>query len=127
MLDLGELTEGGSTPSARMAEVKTKEISPAVDIILPIETPKTCESKRLTRTIIGSFKSVKDVLKFLANLLVYNSSISIVSKSRRLAISDGSPRTSLTPIGSNEPSMSPPLGWRWRFQCNERRKVLQPS
>ena len=48
MLDLGVLTRGGSTPSVGMAEVKTKEISPTVDIILPIGTPKTGESKGLT-------------------------------------------------------------------------------
>ena len=48
MLDLGEITEGGSTPSATMAEVKTKELSPTVDIILPIGTPKIGESKGLT-------------------------------------------------------------------------------
>ena len=35
MLDLGELTRGGSTPSARMAEVKMKELSHALDIIFP--------------------------------------------------------------------------------------------
>ena len=46
------------------------------------------------------------MLKFLANSLVYNSSISTVSRSKRLAISSGSPRTSLIPTGSNEPSMS---------------------
>ena len=39
MLDLGVLTEGGSTPSARMVEVKMKELSPALDIILPIGIP----------------------------------------------------------------------------------------
>ena len=56
--------------------------------------------------ITGSFKSFKGVLKFLANSSFYKSSISIVSRLRWLAISDGSPRTSLTPTGSNEPSMS---------------------
>ena len=35
MLDLGLLTGGGSTPSAGMAEVKMKELSPALDIIFP--------------------------------------------------------------------------------------------
>ena len=56
--------------------------------------------------IAGSFKSVKRVLKFLANSLVYNYSISIVSRSKWLAISSSSPRTSLIPTGSNEPSVS---------------------
>ena len=56
--------------------------------------------------ITGSFKSVKGVLKFLENSSVCMSSISIVSKLRWLAISDGSPGTSLTPIGSNESSVS---------------------
>ena len=106
MLDLGALTKGGSTPSVGMAEVKTKEISPTVDIILPIGTPKTGESKGLTWTITGSFKSVKVVLKFLTNSSIYKSSISTVLKSKWLALSYGSPITSLTPIGSNEPSMS---------------------
>ena len=48
MLDLGVLTRGGSTPSAGMAEVKMKEISPALDIILPIGTPITSGSKGRT-------------------------------------------------------------------------------
>ena len=48
MLDLGVLTGGGSTPSAGMAEVKMKELSPALDIILPIGTPITGESKGRT-------------------------------------------------------------------------------
>ena len=39
MLDLGVLTEGGSTPSAGMDEVKMKELSPALDIIPPTGTP----------------------------------------------------------------------------------------
>ena len=56
--------------------------------------------------ITGLFKSVKGVLKFLANSSVYKYSISTVSRLRRLAISDGSPRTSLTPTGSNEPFVS---------------------
>ena len=99
MLDLGALTEGGSTPSAGKAEVKEKELSPIVDIILPTRTPKIGESKGLTWTIIGSFKSVKGVLKFLANSSACKSSISTVLKSKRLALSVGSPRTSLTPIG----------------------------
>ena len=106
ILDLGELTGGGSTPSAETDEVKTKEISPAVDIILPTGTPKTGESKGLTWTITRSFKSVKGVLKFLENVLVCKSSISTVSRLRQLAISDGSPGTSLTPTGSNELSVS---------------------
>ena len=75
-------------------------------MILPTGTPNTGESKDLTWTITGSFKSVKGVLKFLANSSFYNSSISTMSKSKRLAISFGSPRTSLIPTGSNEPSMS---------------------
>ena len=45
MLDLGALTGGGSTPSARMDEMKTKELFPTVDIILPIGTPITSGSK----------------------------------------------------------------------------------
>ena len=48
MLDLGALIGGGSTPSSGMAEVKTKELSPAEDIILPTGTPKTSELKGLT-------------------------------------------------------------------------------
>ena len=56
--------------------------------------------------ITGSFKSVKGMLKFLSNSSVCKSSISTVSKSRQLAISDGSPGTSLTPTISNELSMS---------------------
>ena len=75
MLDLGALTEEGSTPSTRRDEVKTKELSLVVDIILPTGTPKTSESKGLTWTITGFFKSVKGVLKFLANSSVYKSSI----------------------------------------------------
>ena len=75
-------------------------------MILPTGTPITGESKGLTRMITGSFKSVKGVLKFLANSSVCNSSISTVSRSKRLAISSGSPRTSLIPTGSNEPSVS---------------------
>ena len=39
MLVLAALTEGGSTPSPRAAEVKVKELSPAVDIIFPTGTP----------------------------------------------------------------------------------------
>ena len=39
ILVLGVPTEGGSTPSARADEVEVKEISPAVDIILPKGTP----------------------------------------------------------------------------------------
>ena len=39
MLDLGLLTGGGRIPSAGMAEVKMKEISHALDIILPAGTP----------------------------------------------------------------------------------------
>ena len=56
--------------------------------------------------ITGSFKSVKGVLKFLANSSVYKSSLSTVSRLKRLAISDGSPRNLVTPTGSNEPSVS---------------------
>ena len=48
MLYLGALTGGGSTPSAEKAEVKTKELSPVVDIILPTGKPKIGESKGLT-------------------------------------------------------------------------------
>ena len=48
MLDLGELIGGGSTPSAGMDEVKTKELSLTEDIILPIGTPNTGESKGRT-------------------------------------------------------------------------------
>ena len=84
MLDLGALTGGGSTPSTGKAEVKAKELSPTVDIIFPTGTPKTGESKALTWTITGSFKSVKGVLKFLADSLAYNSSISTVLKSKWL-------------------------------------------
>ena len=65
ILDLGELTEGGSTPSTETAEVDTKELSPTKDIILPTGTPKMGESKGLTWTITGSFKSVKGVLNSL--------------------------------------------------------------
>ena len=65
MLDLGALTGGGSTPSAGKAEVKAKELSPIVDTILPTGTPKIGESKGLTWTITGSFKSVKGVLNSL--------------------------------------------------------------
>ena len=56
--------------------------------------------------ITGSFKSVKGVLKFLANSSAYKSSISTVFKSKRFSLSPGSPGTSLTPIGSKEPSVS---------------------
>ena len=63
-------------------------------------------SKGRTWMITGSFKSVKGVLKFLANSLTYKSSISTVLKSKWLALSSGSPKTSLTPIGSNESSVS---------------------
>ena len=52
--------------------------------------------------INGLFKSVKDVLKFLAKSSFCKYSISTVSGLRRLAISDGSPGTSLTPTDSNE-------------------------
>ena len=45
MLDIGALTREGSTPSFGVAEVKTKELSPAVDIILPTGKPNTGESK----------------------------------------------------------------------------------
>ena len=48
MLDLGALTGGGSTPSTGKTEVKSKELSPVVDIILPTGTPKIGESKGLT-------------------------------------------------------------------------------
>ena len=41
MLVLGVLTRGGSTPLARAAKVKVKELSPTVDIILPTVTPIT--------------------------------------------------------------------------------------
>ena len=51
-------------------------------------------------------KSVKGMLNFLANLLACKYSISTVLKSKWLAISAGSPGSSLTPTGSNEPSMS---------------------
>ena len=73
---------------------------------LPTGTPSTAESKGLTWMITGSFKSVKGELKFLANSSVYNSSISTVSKLKWLAINSGSPRTSLIPTGSKEPSVS---------------------
>ena len=39
MLDLGALTGGGSTRSAEVVEVEIKDLSPAVDIILPTRTP----------------------------------------------------------------------------------------
>ena len=45
------------------------------------------------------------MLNFLANLLACKYSISTVLKSKWLAISDGSPGTSLTPTGSNESSV----------------------
>ena len=106
MLDLGALTEGGSTPSTAVAEVETKELSPTVDIILPIGTPITGGSKGRIWTITGSFKSVKGVLKFLANSVACKSSISTVFKSKRFSLSSGSPKTSLTPISSKEPSVS---------------------
>ena len=48
MLDLGVLTRGGSTPSTEMVEVKMKELSAALDIILPIGTPITGGSKGRT-------------------------------------------------------------------------------
>ena len=73
---------------------------------LPTCTPSTGESKGLTWMITGSFKSVKGELKFLANSSVCNYSISTVSRLKRLEMSSGSPRNSLIPIGSNEPSMS---------------------
>ena len=106
MLYLGALTGGGSTPSTRMDKVNTKELSSTEDIILPTGTPKISESKGLTSNITGSFKSVKGVLKFLGNSSAYKSSISTVLKSEWLALSVGSPRTSLTRIGSNESSVS---------------------
>ena len=56
--------------------------------------------------ITGSFKSIKGVLKFLANSSVYKYSISTVSRSKQLAISSGSPRNSLIPTDSNESSVS---------------------
>ena len=105
-LDLGALTRGGSTPSTGRVEVNTKELSSTEYMILPTGTPNTGESKGLTWMITWSFKSVKGVLKFLANSSVYNSSISTMSKSKWLAISSGSPRTSLIPTGSNELSVS---------------------
>ena len=105
-LDLGALIGGGSTPSTGRVEVNTKGLSFVEDMILPTRTPNTSELKGLTWMITGSFKSVKGVLKFLTNSLVYKSSISTISRLRRLAISAGSPRTSLTPIGSNELSVS---------------------
>ena len=46
------------------------------------------------------------MLKFLANSSVCNYSISTVSRSKWLAISSSSPRTSLIPTGSNELSVS---------------------
>ena len=61
--------------------------------------------------ITGSFKSVKGELKFHANSSVCNSSISTVSRFKWLAMSSGSPRTSLIPTGSNEPSVSNLLLW----------------
>ena len=48
MLDLGALTGGGSTPSAEMVEVNTKGLSFAEDMILPIGTPNTGDSKGIT-------------------------------------------------------------------------------
>ena len=110
-LDLWELTGGGSTPLTERVEVNTKWLSSTEDMIIPIGTPKTGESKGLTWTITGSFKSVKGVLKFLANSSVCSSSILTVSRSKRLAMSYGSPRTSLIPTGSNEPSVSNLLLW----------------
>ena len=105
-LDLGALTGGGSTPSTGRVEVNTKGLSSVEDMTLPTGTPSTGESKGLTWTITGSFKSVKGELKFLANSSVCNSSISTVSRLKWLAMSSGSPRTSLIPTGSNEPSVS---------------------
>ena len=106
MLDLRALNGGGSTPSSGIAQLKTKELSPAVDIILPTGTAKTGESKGLTYMITRLFNSVNGVLKFLANSPACKSSILTVSKSKWLATSAGSPGTSLTPTGSNEPSVS---------------------
>ena len=48
MPDLGVLIEGGSTPSSAMAEVKMKELSPALDIIPPIGTPMMGGQKERT-------------------------------------------------------------------------------
>ena len=47
-LDLGALTEGGSTPSTETTEVNTKVLSYTEDMILPTGTPNTGESKGLT-------------------------------------------------------------------------------
>ena len=80
MLDLGALTGGGSTPSAGTTEVKTKELSLVVDIILPTGTPNTGESKGRTWMITVSFKLVKGVLKLLANFSACKSSISTIFK-----------------------------------------------
>ena len=86
--------------------MNTKGLSFTEDMVLPTGTPSTGESNGLTWTITGSFKSVKGELKFLANSSVCDSSISTVSRLKRLAMSSGSPRVSLIPIGSNEPSVS---------------------
>ena len=45
MFVLGVLTGGGSTHLALTAEVKVKELSPIVDIILPTETPIRLDQK----------------------------------------------------------------------------------
>ena len=61
--------------------------------------------------IRGSFKSVRGVLKLFANSSSCKSSISTLFKLRRFSLSSGSPRTSLTLIGSNELSVSNLLLW----------------
>ena len=102
MFSLGAPTGGGGTPSTVAAKVEIKELSPTVDIILPTGTPITGGSKGRTWTNTGFFKLVKGVLKFLANSSACKSYISTVLKSKWLALSVGSPRTSPTLIGSNE-------------------------
>ena len=48
ILVLGVPTGGGSTPSAGVAEVEVKELSPTVEIILPTGTPIMGGSKGQT-------------------------------------------------------------------------------
>ena len=48
MFALGAPTGGGGTPSSGVAEVEIKELSPTVDIILPIGTPIMGGSKGQT-------------------------------------------------------------------------------
>ena len=62
--------------------------------------------------ITWSFKSVRGVLKFLANSSSYKSFISTMFKLRWFSLSSSSSRTSLTRISSKEPSVSNICLWR---------------